>query len=380
MIVFYSFLCIPAKLTTIVVDILATIPFIRELYRATRKFFQKLTSSRGSYQKNTGLISLISRQCCISADNHLPPEISESNLTRHLREWDALETSAKSAFISDNEGNNSIVHVVVSVLRSSLAMCSSCPATSRTPLLATEMLHLDSYFNCNSSYMPAANSTRDDPRRSLHALLGETRDLLSSSQLPLQKELSGFDSCCPFLMSLNSNNSASSCDSATDHLVNYEIIQKRRELHKRMCRINKWHLLLLLHRMPWLQRLRHHALICLPSQAHLTWRLSTLHVSSLMLQAADVAMTTEIQKQQYSNYQRPNDNDAFSRLVRPFQTSCELQSKSLSYLLCERSYRQPFVPSYRQPFLQQETFGPRNCIDCTGVYDALKHVALEEKI
>lgn len=319
-------------------------------------------------------MSLISRQCCISADDQLPPEISESNITRHLREWDALGTSAKAAFISDNEGNNSIVHVFVSVLRSSLAMCSSCPATSRTPLLATEMVHLDSYFNFNSSYiyMPATNSTCDDPRRSVRALLGETRDQLSSFQSPLQKKLNGFDSWRHFLMSLNSDNSASSSDFATNHLVNYEIIQKRRELHKRMCRINKWQLLLLLHRMPWLQRLRRHALICLPSQAHLTWRLSTLHVSSLMLQAADVAMTTEIQKQQYSIYQRPNDNEAFSRLVRLFQTSCELQSKSLSYLLCERSYRQPFVQSDRQPILQQETFGSRDCIDCTGVEDALK--------
>jgi hypothetical protein len=151
---------------------------------------------------------------------------------------------------------------------------------------------------------------------------------------------------------------------ATFQSVDNEIIQERSKLHKRMCRVNKWQLLLLLHRVPWLQLLRRHSLVCLPSQPHLTWRLSTLRVSSQMLQAANTAMANEIQTQQYSSYQSPCDNDALSRIVQHLRTASEQYNRMISYLQCERSYQ--------RPMMQEDTFGSRKCIDCTGVADTFK--------
>jgi hypothetical protein len=151
-------------------------------------------------------------------------------------------------------------------------------------------------------------------------------------------------------------------------LVDDKIIQERSKLHKRMSRINKWQLLLLLHRIPWLRFLRQHALVQIPSQQnHLAWRLSTLHVSSHMLQTADTAMANEIQTQQYStpqSFKSSSDNDVLDRRIERLRTASEQHSRMLSYLQCERSYPLPAQ--------QQSTFGQRKCIGCIGVGDAMK--------
>ena len=184
--------------------------------------------------------------------------------------------------------------------------------------------------------------------------------------------MNGFDSWRHLLTSLNLVKSASSCVSATAQLVDDKIIQERSKLHKRMSRINKWQLLLLLHRIPWLQLLRQHSLVQIPSQQnHLAWRLSTLHVSSHMLQTADTAMANEIQTQQYSTLQSSSDNDVLDRRIERLRTASEQHSRMLSYLQCERSYPLPTQ--------QQSTFGQRKCIDCTGVGDAVKRSLIAKK-
>lgn len=365
---FYSFLCTPSKLTKLVLRVFSKIPVLGDIFFVTERFFLKdgISDKKGSYQDNTQIWSLIKRQCCISADNQLPPQITESLLTRHLLEWSALGTSEKSVFMSDNEGNHSINQVAVSMLR------SYCPATttlsSRTNLLAFEMKEgLDSSFTgeTNSGHTSWKFIARDDPRRSLRELLRETRDQLSLVQSPLQQQMNGFDSWRHLLTSLNPMKIASSCASATVPCVDHEIIQKRSKLHKRMSRINKWQLLLLLHRIPWLRLLRQHALVQIPSQQnHLTWRLSTLRVSSHMLQTADTAMTNEIRMQQNSVQQSSSNNDALDRRVQRLRTASEQHSRMLSYLQCERSYLLPIQ--------QQGTCGLRKCIDCSGVGDAMK--------
>jgi hypothetical protein len=378
---FYSFICTPSCLTKLVLKVASKIPVLGDIFFVTQRFFLKdrISDKKGSYQDNTRVWSLINRQCCISVDNHLPPEITESPITRHLLEWNALGTSEKSVFMSDNEGNNSIALVAVSMLR----LC--CPATttlsSRTTLLASEMEELDSSFTreTNSGLTSWKFVTLDNPRRSLRELLRETRDQLSLVQSPLQQQMNGFDSWRHLLTSLNLVKSASCCVSATAQLVDDNIIQERRKLHKRMSRINKWQLLLLLHRIPWLRLLRQHALVQIPSQQnHLTWRLSTLHVSSHMLQTADTAMANEIRTQQYStlqSYKSSSNNDALDRRVERLRTASEQHSRMLSYLQCERSYPLPI-----QEIQQQSTFGQRKCIDCSGVEDAMKRSLTASKI
>jgi hypothetical protein len=140
-----------------------------------------------------------------------------------------------------------------------------------------------------------------------------------------------------------------------------------------MSRINKWQLLLLLHRIPWLRLLRQHSLVQIPSQQnHLAWRLSTLHVSSHMLQTADTAMANEIQTQQYSTLvQSSSNNDVLDRRIERLRIASEQHSRMLSYLQCERSYPLPTQ--------QQSTFGQRKCIDCTGVGDAMKRSLIAKK-
>ncbi len=290
--------------------------------------------------------------CCSVEDRQYPFPLSPSAITRHLSDWSRLRASVRSAFISEWEANNSIVHVAISLLQSS---CYAEESNHRAPSLLLEALCYSSPC-CNSSsciqwqsrplsevHGSMATSLLIQPRESephqsnprtiIRALLMETRNELSADKSFLQQPLQGFDSWQQLASSLNPFHSQKEL-----HVTSNGTIAKRCMLHKRMCRINKWQLLLRLHHAPWLRVLRRHALVHPPSQPHLAWRSTTMLLSSQILNAAAAAVSIEMnsmldanQKQQHSGV------DLFDRSISTFRGAIDLQALVLSYFQSERS-------------------------------------------
>jgi hypothetical protein len=116
-----------------------------------------------------------------------------------------------------------------------------------------------------------------------------------------------------------------------------DIVRRRCSLHKRMCRINKWQLLLRLHHMPWLRVLRRQALVHPPSQPNLAWRSSTLLLSNINLSQAAAAVSFKVRSHQESSYLSDADNSAFNRSVGAFQAMMEQHSRMLTRFQSERA-------------------------------------------
>jgi hypothetical protein len=257
----------------------------------------------------------------------------------------------KSAFISECEANNSIVHVAMSLLQSSCALETS---EGRLPTLFLQEL-CDSSLCCqqlstHTSEVQEQNSmvafllikescnesVGSSARTILRALLKGTRDELTGLQSHLQQPAHGFDSWQHVATHLNPFHSQ-----PEPHRVDTSAAaSKRSALHKRMCRINKWHLLLRLHHLPWLRYLRKHALVHPPSQPHLAWRCSTLLLSSQMLgtTAAEIKakMSSNSQPTLDSNPAAQELEDSLDRSISVLGDAADLHSILLSYLQSER--------------------------------------------
>ena len=87
-------------------------------------------------------------------------------------------------------------------------------------------------------------------------MLEGTRTQLRSLLSPLQQDTHGFDSCSHLMTGLNPCNHSAGSALAVTPVNSDGVVSQRRTLHKRMCRISKWQLLLRLHRMPWMRSLR----------------------------------------------------------------------------------------------------------------------------
>jgi hypothetical protein len=278
-------------------------------------------------------------------------------MTSQLQEWSVLRASVKSAFISECEANNSIVHVAMSLLQSSCALetsevraptlflqelCDSsscCQQLSFTRHKSAHTSEVQDSMDTSLLIQERSNaSVGNSARTILRALLKDTRVELTGLQSHLQQPAHGFDSWQHVAAHLNPFHSqpephrveASAADS------------KRSALHRRMCRINKWHLLLRLHHLPWLRYLRKHALVHPPSQPHLAWRCSTLLLSSQMISTT----AAQIQAKMSSNSQPTLDNnpaaqeldaeEALDQSISALGGAVDLHAISLSYLQRER--------------------------------------------
>ena len=321
-----------------------------------RFFVSKALQMLGSLWK-TRLMSfrLLERlfSLCCRVDNRLTPPMVQSELSLHSQEWSDLRVSAKSAYLSEHEANNSIVHVALSLLQSSCSpqdlshmtaacheACNSCtwcifPSNTRYSHFSSDE---SIKISLQSSLLLQQQSKIVDPhaRQMLRAQLHGTRAQLRSMQSPLQQETHGFDSWSHVLISMNPFSRADIPSSAKSLSDDSDVVIQRRALHKRMCRINKWHLLLRLHHMPWLRLLRRHALVHPPSQPHLAWRSSTLLLSSNMLQAAAAAVSFQMQILQNPSHQAQSDVDSFEQRILALQAIVDLHSRMFASLQSER--------------------------------------------
>jgi hypothetical protein len=315
------------------------------------KALQMLGSVFKTWLVTFGLLQRLFSLCC-HVDNRLTPQMAQSELSLHSQEWSDLRVSAKSAYLSEHEANNSIVHVAVSLLQSSCLpqdssqntaacheACNSCtwcivPSTTRYSHFRSDD---SNKISLQSSLLLQQQSKIVEPhaRQMLRAQLHGTRAQLRSMQSPLQQETQGFDSWSHVLISINPFTQTDR-SSAKSLLDDNDIVVQRRALHKRMCRINKWHLLLRLHHMPWLRLLRRHALVHPPSQPHLAWRSSTLMLSSNMLQAAAAAVSFQMQTLQDPSHQAQSDVDAFEQRFLSLQAIVDLHSRMFASLQSER--------------------------------------------
>ena len=309
---------------------------------------------------NQGIIKMVIPQkardfltcCCSVEDRQSQFPLSQSAQARHLLDWSRLRASVRSAFTSEWEANNSIVHVTISLLQSS---CYAEESNHRAPSLFLEALCFNSPC-CNSSsciqwqsrplsevhgslatslLIQPRDSERhySNPRIIIRSLLTETRNELRADKSSLQQPLQGFDSWQQLASSLNPFHS----EKEPQVTVN-GTIAKRSMLHKRMCRINKWQLLLRLHHMPWLRVLRRHALVHPPSQPNLAWRSTTMLLSSQILNAAAAAVSTEMHSMLDANKKQQHSGvDLFDRSISTFRGAVDLQAIVLSYFQSERS-------------------------------------------
>jgi hypothetical protein len=279
-------------------------------------------------------------------DNRLPSQAAPSELSAHLQEWSTLRISAKSAYLSENEANNIILHVAVSILQSSCSQNDSNDDSASCPAVC------NSWSCCMKSYVSFTDLDSDKPfsqhsnqesdmtdqhaRLVLRAQLQATRAQLRSMQSPLQQEAQGFDSWSHVLTSINPFSRTATRSLTTSLLNDNDVIVQRRALHKRMCRINKWHLLLRLHHMPWLRQLRRHALVHPPSQPHLAWRSTALLLSNNMMQAASAAVSFHMQSLRNPEQQAHSDDDALGQRIIALQAIIDLHSRMLASLQSER--------------------------------------------
>jgi hypothetical protein len=290
---------------------------------------------------------------CCRLDNRNPLPLAPFDFAAQLAEWHSLSASAQSAFLSEHESNNSIVQVAASILQ-----CACIPITVHITAAATAVCLGSSYcayVNLNVFRSKIDSGSTDDmsislirgngpeatepnARHTLRALLRDTPASLRSSQSPLQQDTHGFDSWRHLVSSLNP------CMRSADTALNVPpsdssdvVIQRRALLHMRMCRVNKWQLLLRLHRMPWLRLLRRHALVHPPSQPHLTWRCSTILLSNNFLQAAADAVTFKVQSHEEPGCDSPPDDTTFIRSVENFHRMIEQHSKMLVHLQSDQA-------------------------------------------
>jgi hypothetical protein len=284
-----------------------------------------------------------------SVDNRFPQyhPTQSSRIALHLKEWEQLRVSAKSAHVCENESNNSIVHVAVSMLLSAcspkacehheislsaVCQCFCClnkASTTENSSLSTSLI---SHEVCGPS--------SPNPRQVLRALLENTRVQLRAIKSPLQQDTRGFSSWSQLLSHVLSTINPFSRNEdnplAVSSLFTDDLTIQRRALHMRICRINKWHLLLRLHHMPWLRPLRRHALVHPPSQPHLAWRCSTLLLSGDALQAAVTDMSSVIRKLREPEHQALPDVDSLELRMRALDDIVDLHCTMISFMRSER--------------------------------------------
>ena len=291
--------------------------FFPKVHQAATKLHANLSHTSNTCKKYTA--------CICSVDNRSPrySTTQSSRIASELEEWKGLRISAKSAYMCENEYNNSIVHVAVSILQSSRV--SETSNGNGSP--ETNVCHLCGCLNKYSFTSPRWNSSmstslinahdvsqKNEPnlRQLLRTELEKTREQLCSCKSPLQQETQGFSSWTQLLSHVRSAiNPFPHIDSTSPPslpLFADDVAVKRQTLHRRICRINKWHLLLRLHHMPWLRLLRRHALVHPPSQPHLAWRCSTLLLSGQALQGAVTDMSTHMLSMQDLAHQADADN------------------------------------------------------------------------
>ncbi len=325
----HSFLHLPGILIEQCLLLLASLPFVGILPRLV-SFLGKLVSF------------------CCRMDNRSSPTPGESQVSLDLQEWNSLTSSAKSAFLSDHEANNSIVQVAICMLQSA-CKCNSSLDNSASYSEMFDCLSCCTHFNACLSH-PASRSSdisvsllsNESPeqadssiRHNLRVILEGTRAQLRSMQSPLQRDTNGFDSWSHLVTSLNPCNRSSE-SAPTETLVDSTCVEiQRRSLHKRICRINKWQLLLRLHHMPWLRSLRRHALVHPPSQPHLAWRSSNIILSNSNLQAAAAAVSFKVHSNQDPGCPSGDDDGAFSKGLDQFHGMIEQHSRMLVYLKSE---------------------------------------------
>ncbi len=305
----------------------------------------------GTLSTLLGFLGKVFALCC-RVDNRNPLQLAPFDFAAHLAEWHSLSASAQSAFLSEHEANNSIVQVAASMLQcacmpsavdnstASTAVClgSSCCTHVNLNILRSK-LDSGSTYDMSISLIRGngPEATESNARLALRALLRDTRAALRSSQSPLQQDTHGFDSWRHLVSSLNP------CTRSVDTALNvppsdsHDIVIQRRVLHMRMCRVNKWQLLLRLHCMPWLRLLRRHALVHPPSQPHLSWRCSAMLLSNNFLQAAADAITFKVQSHQEPGCEPSPDDTAFVRSVENFHGMIEQHSRLLAHLQSDRA-------------------------------------------
>jgi hypothetical protein len=289
--------------------------------------------------------------CCCRVDNREPLPAAPSQVSLDLQEWNSLTSSAKSAFLSEHEANNSIVQVFLSMLQSACMGtvafdCSvSCPAVCHH---LTCCIHSDitpSVADSKSSDMTVSMRSYDsnessdqiphNARQTLRQLLKGTRAQLRSLQSPLQRDTHGFDSWLHLMASLNPYARSDTGTLSVSLVDGSDIVRQRFSLHGRMCRINKWQLLLRLHYMPWLRPLRRHALVHPPSQPHLSWSSSNMLLSNCKLQAAAAAVSFTSHGRQERGCQSDDGAVTFNRSLDAFFSTMEQHSRLLLYFKCE---------------------------------------------
>jgi hypothetical protein len=297
---------------------------------------------------------------CCRVDNRNPPPSAASQVSLDLLEWESLATSAKSAFLSDHEANNSIVQVAASMFQSACTVNASfdsfdssfavCHGQSCCALINVSLSNRDSQKTESLSNSLIANQSPESSelgtRHMLRALLGGTRRQLRSMQSPLQQDTNGFDSWRHLITSLNPCNRSADSAVAVSVFDSSDIVRQRCSLHKRMCRINKWQLLLRLHHMPWLRLLRRHALVQPPSQPHLAWRSSNLLLSNISLSQAAAAVSFKIHSHQETICPSDAEDSAFNQSVDAFQAMMEQHSRMLSRFQSERASPRAASPEW----------------------------------
>ena len=329
----HSFLHLPGLLAEQVLQLLAMLPIVGRI---------------------PGLVNFLVKlfSFCCRVDNRSPLPSAASQMSLDLLEWNSLTTSAKSAFLSDHEANNSIVQVAASMLQSacmpstSFDGAASCPAVCNALSCCTQVnVSLSSVDSGSTDDMSIAlithassesKSTAPSTRHTLRALLQDTRTQLRSMQSPLQRDTHGFDSWGHLLSSLNPCTRSADSAATVSLIDSSDVVRQRCSLHRRMCRINKWQLLLRLHHMPWLRLLRRHALVHPPQQPHLSWRSSNILLSNTMLQAAAAAVSFEVHSHQDPSSTSDADGSAFNHSVDSFHAMMEQHLRMLTYFKSER--------------------------------------------
>jgi hypothetical protein len=338
--------------------------FFPNMHQAAKILHTNISNTSSACKKYTA--------CICSVDNRSPrySATQSSKIASELELWKGLRISAKSAYMCENEYNNSIVHVAVSILQSSRVSETS----NRSP--ETNVCHLCGCLNTYSFTSPRLDSSvstslinshdvsqKNEPnlRQLLRTELEKTREQLCSCKSPLQQETQGFSSWTQLLSHVRSAISPfSHIDSASPlslPLFADDVAIKRQTLHRRICRINKWHLLLRLHHMPWLRLLRRHALVHPPLQPHLAWRCTTLLLSGQALQGAVTDMSTHMFSMQDLAHQADADKRSLGQRMAALDDINDIHLTMISFLRSEM--QAPKVDA------QERMFGCKCCCGCS---------------
>lgn len=337
--------------------------FFPKMHQAATSLHANISHTSSACQKFTS--------CICSVDNRSPrySATQSSRIASELEKWKRLRISAKSAYMCENEYNNSIVHVAVCILQSTESsngngspetnVCHLCGCLNKfyftSPRRDSSMS--TSLINAHD----ASQKNEPNLRQLLRTELEKTREQLCSFKSPLQQKTQGFSSWTQLLSHVRSAiNPFSHIDStspASLPLFADDVDVKRRTLHRRICRINKWHLLLRLHHMPWLQLLRRHALVHPPSQPHLAWRCSTLLLSGQALQGAVTDMSTHMRSMQDLDHQADADKGSLGQRMAALDNINDIHLTMISFLRSEM--QTPKVDA------QERMVGCKCCCDCS---------------